>query len=396
METLNFLFTTTFYPPFHLGGDAIHAQRLAEELAKKGHEVHVVHSIDAYRLKRKGMPVAEEPKRGVHLHPVTSRYGRLSPFWTYVSGANKPTERMIAAIAREEKLDLVHHHNISLLGSKILNARLPSIYTAHDYWLICPRSDLMYRGRTTCKERRCNSCSLATGRPPQLWRGSKFEDTLRNLDVVISPSHFMASALNNFLGIGSTVLPNFLEAPTAPSSRDDEGYFVFAGVLEAFKGIDLLLEVFQSGKVKSPLHIMGRGRMEAKVRRASEASGGRIVYLGFVPEEERKRQIAYAKAMVAPSTWNENGPLTCIEALSMGTPLVVTNNGGLPELVKDPECGLVCEPTAAGLGEALSRMEADPYLRQRFSNNATIRYRQYHTPERYLSDYLSLCDRIVS
>ena len=53
METLRFLFTTSFYPPYSIGGDATHVKYLAEELAREGHEVHVVHSIDAYRAKRK-------------------------------------------------------------------------------------------------------------------------------------------------------------------------------------------------------------------------------------------------------------------------------------------------------------------------------------------------------
>jgi glycosyltransferase involved in cell wall biosynthesis len=397
METLKLLFTSTFYPPYHLGGDATHVRYLAEELARKGHEVHVVHSLDAYRLKRKGMPTAVEPIPGVHVHPVSSEFGSLSPFWTYVSGVSRPAERAIEKIMQAEKLDIVHHHNISLLGSRMLDVPLPTIYTAHDYWLICPRSDLMYLGKSTCQQRKCVYCSLATGRPPQLWRGSKFERKLHDLDPVIAPSRFMASSLSKFLGIGSTVIPNFHEAPSLPPiDHSDEAHFVFAGVLEGFKGIDLLLKVFERGKVRSPLHIMGRGSMEERVKRASESSEGRISYLGFVPEEERKRQIASARAMVAPSVWNENGPLTCIEALSMATPLIVTKNGGLPEMVEDPECGLVCEATVDDLEQALLRIEGDPELQKRLSRNAVIRYGQHHTPERYLNSYLSLCGKILS
>ena len=42
---------STFYPPYHLGGDAVHVRYLAEELVRRGHEVHVVHSLDAFALK---------------------------------------------------------------------------------------------------------------------------------------------------------------------------------------------------------------------------------------------------------------------------------------------------------------------------------------------------------
>jgi glycosyltransferase involved in cell wall biosynthesis len=45
--------TTTFYPPYHIGGDAVHVRILAEELVKKGHEVHIIHLLDSYYLKKK-------------------------------------------------------------------------------------------------------------------------------------------------------------------------------------------------------------------------------------------------------------------------------------------------------------------------------------------------------
>ena len=52
METAKILMVSTFYPPYHLGGDAIHVKYLADELSKAGHEVHVIHSLDAYNLKK--------------------------------------------------------------------------------------------------------------------------------------------------------------------------------------------------------------------------------------------------------------------------------------------------------------------------------------------------------
>ena len=75
MESLRFVMTTSFYPPYHLGGDAVHVYYLANELAKIGHEVHVIHSIDAYNLKRSTSPSNDfdnheivwhwKPRRGV-------------------------------------------------------------------------------------------------------------------------------------------------------------------------------------------------------------------------------------------------------------------------------------------------------------------------------------------
>ena len=44
METMKILMVSTFYPPYHLGGDAVHVKYLADELTKAGHEVHIIHS----------------------------------------------------------------------------------------------------------------------------------------------------------------------------------------------------------------------------------------------------------------------------------------------------------------------------------------------------------------
>ena len=73
---LKILFTSTFYPPFHLGGDAVHVKYLAEELVKRGNEVHVIHSLSAYLLKRGALKNSqqEEPLTNLHIHAVQSRF----------------------------------------------------------------------------------------------------------------------------------------------------------------------------------------------------------------------------------------------------------------------------------------------------------------------------------
>ncbi len=394
MESFRILMTSTFYPPFHFGGDAVHVKLLKEELERRGHEVHVIYSLDAFSLK--GGTITGNDEVSPTVHPVEGRGGKWSAAGAYLTGRSRAAERELERLIKEIRPDWIHHHNVSLLGVGVLRDRdLPSIYTAHDYWLICPRSDLMYLGKTPCHRRRCTYCSLATRRPPQLWR-SGFEPHLNELDAFISPSRFMASSLSSFLDLSSNVIPNF-QAPPPPSSTEplNKDRFVFVGVLEKHKGVDLLLRAFERGNIHSPLSVMGKGSLEPEVREASELHPDRITYLGYAHDEERRTEISSAIAMVAPSVGNENAPLSCIEALSLGIPLVVSGNGGLPELVEDPECGLVCEATVDGLERTLLRLEADPELRRRLSSNAKARYRQHHTPERYLQDYLALSNKVM-
>ncbi|MDW5563171.1 MAG: glycosyltransferase [Methanomassiliicoccus sp.] len=388
METERIVMTSTFYPPYHLGGDAVHVRYLAEELVRRGHEVHVIHSRDAYALKAKGKdpaPISSD----VVVHPVSTSLGAGSAQLTYISGRNRAAERELRKVIGEVHPAWVHHHNISLLGQGVLDIGRPQLFTAHDHWPVCPRSDLAYLGRDTCDRDRCLTCSLRTGRPPQLWRGNGFKGRLMNIDKVISPSEYMARFLRERAGLESVVLPNFVPPPGPVDGKNAPPHFVFVGVLERHKGLDLLLQGYERSGVKAELHVLGSGSLEPELRAVTERTGGRARGLGFLSRKEVLEEVASAIALVAPSVCQENSPLSCIEALSVGTPLLVSPNGGLPDLVAGG-CGLTVETTPTAIGEAMRRMEEDRGLREEASRRALERYARYHSPDSYLHSYLEL------
>src|SRR2546422_11058864 len=93
METLKFVMTAAFYPPYHLGGDANHVRYLAEALAAQGHEVHVEYSPAALALKR-GRPDPDDAgDGGVIRHPIKAATGRLPPLSALVFGAPPSVRR---------------------------------------------------------------------------------------------------------------------------------------------------------------------------------------------------------------------------------------------------------------------------------------------------------------
>ncbi len=389
METRRIIMTSTFYPPFHLGGDAIHVRYLAEELVKRGHEVHVLHSRDAFSLKARGRH-PEPTGSDVITHPIETALGPLSASLTYVTGHSRAAVRELERLVAEVRPDWVHHHNISLLGQDLLSVGgVPKLYTAHDHWLACPRSDLAYLGKERCDGGPCNYCSLRTGRPPQLWRGKSFDEKVGAVDRMIAPSEYMASFLKERLGLGSMVLPNFVPRPDEVKATGTRDHFVFAGVLEPHKGLDLLLKGYEMCDVRSELHVLGRGSLEPMVNDYGRRTGGRVKALGFLGREEVLEEFATAIAILSPSTCQENSPLSCIEALSVGTPLIVSTNGGLPELVADG-AGIVADTTAESIGSAMRTLERQEKMRSAFSGNALRRYEDIHTPESYLRHYLEL------
>ena len=95
-----------------------------------------------------------------------------------------------------------------------------------------------------------------------------------------------------------------------------------------------------------PLIILGTGPIEDEIKEYIKAHnlGNRIKALGFKSGDELKKYVAEAKCVILPSEWYENGPYTIMEAMSQGKPVIVTNYGGLPEIVEDGKTGFICSP----------------------------------------------------
>ena len=84
---MRFCMVTTYYPPYHFGGDATYVHALSRALVSLGHEVEVIHCIDAYRLKKPDrMPSPEPADDGIVVHRLKSRLGFLSPLITQQTG----------------------------------------------------------------------------------------------------------------------------------------------------------------------------------------------------------------------------------------------------------------------------------------------------------------------
>jgi len=351
METLKILFSTSFYPPYHLGGDAIHVKYLAEELAKKGHEVHVLCSLDAYQIKRKNFNVSkqESDKKNIFVHRIKSPLNGINPLIVYVLGRSLYVQKKFSVLLKEVSPNIVHHHNISLLGYSILEKKNSylSLYTAHDYWLICQTNNLLRNGRRICDKKQCYSCAIGSKRFPQLWRRfTSFKRAVRSIDLLISPSDFVRRRLSQEIEVKSLTLPNF--APNPPAGIPPTGfsnYFLFAGLLEKHKGILNLLNLFNENRhdLKARLVIAGGGSLENYVHNYIEKNSlGKIIsFLGFVDQKKLYALYSNALALIVPSICPENAPLVVLEALSVGTPVIVSNTGGLPEIMKKVDAKLI-------------------------------------------------------
>jgi glycosyltransferase involved in cell wall biosynthesis len=397
LETLKFLFTSSFYPPYYIGGDAVHVSYLARELSARGHEVHVLHSLDAYAIKSRRMQQQTEDT-AIRTHTIKTSL-QLSAYASYLLGEDSRINRRFCSLVKEIKADVVHHHNISLLGYRILRraGQYLNLYTAHDYWLFCQVNNLFKYGKYVCQKRDCLACSLVSGRPRQMWRYlPMFNEALHEIDAVIAPSRFMLQTLKLELpSLRIDHIPNF--APRANlnllnGKSVDATYFVYVGVLEEPKGLLPLLDFYSkwARNREVTLKIVGTGSLAEQVARFIDKNKMQdcIVPLGWLPTSSVRRELLSATALIYPSLWPENAPLTALEALSVGTPVVASRSGGLPEIIEhlDPKL-LFSWQRSDELKRALEfALDNNASLRKR----ATAVFENLFSPERYMKSYFDL------
>ena len=403
---------TTYYPPYNFGGDGVFVHRLANELARRGHRVDVVHSLDAYRVAApfRDRPYDDEP--GVTVHALRSRAGRLASLATHQAGRPVFEARSIRQIL-SRGFDVIHYHNISLVGGPGLLAAGDGVklQTLHDYWLVCPTHALFRDNRAPCAgPPGCLRCTLVHRRPPQVWRYARMlPRALRHVDAFIAPS-LTSQRKHEELGIGGRIvhIPNFVsELPAHPlaarSGVDRRPYFLFVGRLERSKGLDTILASFR-GYARADLWIAGTGSEEEVVRSAARGMAN-VRLLGQTSSAELTALYRDAVALVYPSVNYQVGiprhrvsggngaPLVVMEAFSQRTPVVARDIGSVGAILAESGGGLTYR-TEEELLATMDLLLDDPGYRDRIGSCGYEAYRRTWTADAHLGRYLELIAEI--
>jgi len=396
---LNFLHLTTFYPPYCFGGDAIYLHRLAHALGDEGHQVDVVHCVDAYHLLHPGEPEIVYPTHpNVTAHGLRSGYRWLSPLLTQQTGRPLMKTRRIREIARSKPYDVIHFHNISLLGPKVLEiareqSRAVTLYTAHEHWLVCPMHVLWKFNRRPCEKPECLRCSIASKRPPQLWRYSGMLDrAAQHVDQFLSPSRFTAET-HRARGFPRPFaqLPHFIERVDGdwqtPGPRPHlRPYFLFVGRLETIKGLHTLIDAWEQ-ITEYDLLVAGTGTEEANLR-ARAAHNPRVRFLGALPQSALGPLYVHALACIVSSITYETFGITIIEAFARKTPVIVRKLGPMPEVVEESGGGIVYDAEEELLA-ALHRIAHSEHMRTQLGERGYQAFLRRWTKEAHLQQYFN-------
>ncbi len=409
--SLKFAMVTTFYPPYHFGGDAIYIYRLCNELARRGHTVEVVHCTDAYHSLHRADPPNPQnfPNHpNVRVHHLKSAWGVLSPLATQQTGYPLFKSKALREVLEGQNFDVIHFHNISLVGGpKVLeygSSDSVKLYTTHEHWLVCPMHVLWKYNRELCTRPACLSCSLSFKRPPQLWRYTNLlQNKLAAVDAFIAPSRFTMSKHREFgLDLPMVHIPYFLprsEESSAPPAEDlslapptsERPYFLFVGRLEKIKGLHNLIEVFRTYD-RADLLVAGAGEY-GEVLQNQAAGLSHIKFLGRQSQAQLRELYRQAQALIVPSICYEVFGIISIEAFALSTPVIAHNLGPLPEVIEESGGGLLYD-SETELVAAMEQIRTNPALRQQLGTNGYEAYLNLWSEEPHLRQYFGLIEEI--
>lgn len=259
------------------------------------------------------------------------------------------------------KPDIVHLNNVhsylSPIAAKLAHDRgIKVVWTLHDYKLICPTYSCLRNGKVCelcfynplpvltqkCMKKSYIASFLAYIEAIR-WNKKNIEPYI---DTFICPSNFIANKMeqSGYNKNRIRVLCNFIDFKKhsnihklKPKAR--EKTYCYIGRLSEEKGINQLLSVASSLPYK--LYVAGKGPLKDSLEK--KYSCNNIIFLGELTTDEIYNLLSTVQYSVMPSVWYENNPLSVIESLCMGTPVLGANIGGIPELI-DNENGLLFTP----------------------------------------------------
>jgi glycosyltransferase involved in cell wall biosynthesis/GT2 family glycosyltransferase len=400
---LRVLLTVHAFPPRSTAGVEVYTLRLAQALRARGHEVLVLaaaHDLAAepYSTRRRrhdGVDVAEV----VNVHHL----GTLEA--TYDDPGIDRAGAQVVEDFRPDVVHAQHLLNLSVgLLDAARRAGAATLLTLHDYWLSCPRDGLRIRADgalcATMDHATCAAClahspylvpplqrglsaaargaglggqlhkvhalaprlveeGLALARrvaPPRAAglaagmdrRADRLRALAADVDLFLAPTEFARERALEFGLDPAKVLVRRLGAiagPTRPRPARPRRRIGFVGTLAPHKGVDVLIRAFRGlGRADLTLDLHGATTTHpgyvAGLRRAAEGDP-RIRFQGPFLEGEQPRVLAAIDVLALPSVWWENSPLTVLEALAAGVPVVASAIGGVPEIVAHEDTGLL-------------------------------------------------------
>ncbi len=346
------------------GGGTTVVLQLSQELAKQGATVTVASQAGSYIL-------AQAERQGLFTLPLDFRS----------RGNTLALSRQISRYLAANPSSLVHAHGAraALTIALLPKARRRTlIYTVHGFHY--SKKPPVVRHLAMLAERFCTQRATAT--------------------VFVSSNDIKLAAQDRLLprAARTQVIYNGA-APAEPSMTSATFDLAFLGRLHFQKNPGILVDILDAMKPLRPsLSIIGSGNLEPMLREKVRLAGmeQQVTFQGEQEHSSALRLLESARIMVLPSRW-EGLPVSVIEAMHRGIPVVASDIAGTNEAVADGTTGfLVPSADPAAYADRIARLLGDPALYSRISRSAVLRARELFSIRSQMEAYVSLYASTVS
>jgi len=377
---------SAFYNPYIRGGAEIYVERIANRLIKDNEIIIITTKpYTGYSSFKPTLEIQNNIKI-YRFYPLNIYYGLnfhkkpsfIKPIWHLIDLWNPHTYFVVKEIIKKEEPDVIHTHNLRNLStsafSAIASTNIPHIHTIHDYVLM-NRWNLLRNMKIVTKFDFFDKQYMKI-----------MKHLTSSTDIALAPSQFVLDmhTKNEYFSNSKCIkLPLGIELSDEKNEKIYETIdILYVGGLSRHKGVHILINAFKNLKQKNiKLHIVGKGADEEEFKKIA-GSDKRIIFHGFVPDEELMRLYQKANVTVVPSIWYDNSPMVIYESLMNGTPVIGSRIGGIPELVEEGYNGFLFEAgNVDELREILENLIKNPSELKRLEEGAFESVKKYEMDE---------------
>ncbi len=360
------------------GGEDTVAENEGNLLKEHGHEVY-------YYLRNN-----EEINKMGPIRKALAAFGTIFSMQSY---------REIKRIIKEHGIDVVHVHNtVPLVSCSAYYAAKSQgcvlVQSIHNMRMVCP-TGMMIRDGRVCED--CLNKGLSCAIKHKCYKDSKLYSALltwsialhRKLGTYDKVDGYLVTTDFNREMLEKVVKPEkifykpyYSDSETRSPENKKREYYIYISRLEYLKGIQVALAAFKDMPDKQ-LVVLGVGPDEEKSHTyVTQNRMQNVEFLGFKSKPEMLELLYNAKALVFPTQWYEGFPMTIVESLAVGTPIIGSNIGNVGTIVKDGVNGLLFQyDDPKDLVKKIQYMEDHPEIAQKLEIGAQKDFVTNHTPD---------------
>lgn len=374
------------------GGEAVLPLHYFRWLRKRGADVHlVVHARTQDELTEllgadidRVHFIADEP-----LHKAMHKAGQALPARLAYFSTGLVSRVSTQRAARSLALSLIKQHNLQVVHQPIpVSPKEPSLLTNMGVPVVIGplNGGMTYPPAFAKAQSAAARTIINVARPASHAVHRVLRGKLTATTILVANDRTRAALPHGVRGQVGTLVENGVDlelfaVPPPRARKAGELKALFVGRLVDWKALDIVLDALAQTPGEITLDVLGDGPMRSVWESHAAALGGRVRFLGFVPQPKVAAHLAQADVLVLPSLY-ECGGAVVLEAMAVARPVIATAWGGPADYLTE-DTGILVPPQSrealvTGFAEGLRRLSADPAMAQAMGSKARARVESHY------------------